>query len=600
MLPLFDLRSILISSIQENRILLSIPWIVQYLIMLDHVALQLKYYKDLLQILYEIYIIIEIRPSFYRPTTKFIIRLCLGWLFDQLGFNDLFYTYRQQRISMPENQNFIKTLLWSSFNSNEKHSFSDSELRNFPSRSDDCFEFNANLEEILTIACPFLADFRVSIMPSKLSKTVSRSGKYRYITTKLAENNTCTNEKPTDAQSNLLGEFLQSQSQSTRKTIDYVIERTASAVVKDFQMEHFIPIKEAVIRDVSLITEKKYFGIKKELLIIYKSGLDKINKIWNSQIYEKIKLRTAQALNALLPNETLPLLKDILIKYSIKKSSYKSNEWKQTHCSGIEIFTQDIDADVDKILRNINVVKNDDYLLKLNINGSLPSQTFSNMQYKIFDITNIEKEISFHKIIQTIEDLHNCIHQHELSKTTTKIAALQLIELAVFLICYRGKELQETDNLSHVSEFYTKFINFFIQPNLKEFITIPESKIKHDNDIEPPSGLKIIEEKISNMYIFQNFFNARLIFMIKLNGCGKDSWMALQKFLVTLINSNLMSLCNLNDQCLLALKQDFDEDIMQNISNLMSCIFDETLGDQMTNEKLVTQVLSNLMRDIDF
>lgn len=604
MLPLFDLRSILIKSIFDNRILLTIPWIVQYLMMLDHVTLQLKYYKELLTILFELYITLENRTMSSRATAKFIIRICLGYLFEQPGIADAYYLYRQNRnnYNLSDVINDMKALTWSPFNSSDVSSNkSDLERRKNLTRDVNSVDFNANLEEILNAACPFLADFRVSIMPSRLSKTLSRSGKYRYITTKLADTNTSIKEKTTDVQANLLGEFLQSQSQSTRKTIDFVIERTASAAIKDFQFEHFIRIKESVSKHVSGIRVNKYALVKEALLRIYRAGLEEINLKWNNEMHNKIKERVSEAINALLPKETLVDLKNLFIKYSIQKSLQKTNEWKAMYCSGLEIFSTDLDADVDKVIRSSAAVKNDDYLLNLDINSSLPSISFSNIQILISYVMCIDKKLEFPKMFKTIQDFEDCIGKQELSKVTFKIAAIQMIELAVFLICYRGSELQLIENEAFRIEFHEKFIEFFKQPKLLEFIQIPESITKDSNE-EPPNDLKIFEDKISNNYIFQNFFNARLVHLIKMNGCGRDSWISLQDFLIFLIEKKLMSLNNLNDQCLLTLKQDIDSESLQHVSNLMNGVFESYAYDRTINEqtKLVTQVLSNLTNNVDF
>lgn len=124
---------ILNNSYRKHRLILTIPWIVQLLAMLDLYSLRLIYFKKLHQMLFDIYIncvcksndvIINDHQQINNLSTnaadrstrsqkitipndnKLLIRMCLGWLFDLQSFpRDLFHTWLKFRSSKGNNEN---------------------------------------------------------------------------------------------------------------------------------------------------------------------------------------------------------------------------------------------------------------------------------------------------------------------------------------------------------------------------------------------------------------------------------------------------------------------------------------------------------------
>lgn len=69
--------------------------------MLDSISLRLEYYRDVFHMFYELYMITTNYESnlklSLRRTSVIIIRLVLGWLFDQQNVPNEYYSYRQAR-----------------------------------------------------------------------------------------------------------------------------------------------------------------------------------------------------------------------------------------------------------------------------------------------------------------------------------------------------------------------------------------------------------------------------------------------------------------------------------------------------------------------
>lgn len=236
LLPTFDIKSIILKAITEKKQIVIIPWVVQYLSMLDYVTLRLNYYKDVFCILFKLYVENSILETNFLK--YFIVKFCLGWLFEQSTLSECYFNYRQQHCSVE----MIKHSLKAVNNGLEKEIF------------------NPMYEALVVAACPFLSEFRVSIMPPRVEKHPSRTGKYRHITTML----TSTKKEELDVKKKLTEAFLQTQSPSVRRIVDFVIERVTSAAVKDFQYNFLFKIKKEVAEQIKEIT-----SIDEVLLLIF-------------------------------------------------------------------------------------------------------------------------------------------------------------------------------------------------------------------------------------------------------------------------------------------------------------------------------------------
>lgn len=224
LLPTFDVKSLLIQAITDHRLTIVIPWVSQYLSMLDYVTLRLNYYQEVFNILYEIYMLSS--GNWLEDPSKFIVRVCLGWLFEHPHVPKTYYNYRLNRKSaLASDQSIVKTC-----DAKQKEALV------------------PIFETIVVASCPFLSDFRVAIKPVAI-KQLSRTGQYRHIRTKLAIE-AKTEKVVKNNQEILLDVFLKSQSPSVVKIVDLVIDRVFSAVIKDFQFEHLVPMKKAVQQEV--------------------------------------------------------------------------------------------------------------------------------------------------------------------------------------------------------------------------------------------------------------------------------------------------------------------------------------------------------------
>lgn len=176
--PDFDVRGIMVRAIDGRKLLVTIPWLVEYLAMLDFITIRLDYYRELFRMLYTIYLRVNVVDGYnglcVMPQSKFIIRTCLGWLFEHPAVPEDYYNFN------------VKTNFSNALNMEWQ------KQQQLLHEEANCYigndaELNSHLESLIHSACPFLADFRVSMMPHRITKAVSRTGRYRHITTKIQD-----------------------------------------------------------------------------------------------------------------------------------------------------------------------------------------------------------------------------------------------------------------------------------------------------------------------------------------------------------------------------------------------------------------------------
>lgn len=338
--------------------------------MLDIVTMQLDYYKELFYVLYSIYA--QVNQVNNRsalcvmPTSKLIIRACLGWLFDHENIPESYYSVGNIRNALQFDVKVVDSP---------------------PHAAAAQIPLHPLLENMLIKACPFLTDLRIAIIPQKTTKAVSRTGRYRHITTKFQDTKQVeAAAKTRSGQSDLIEAFLQSQTPSVRKTIDFVVDRATSAVVKDFQVMHLIQVR----RDAKQRTEecartsKNVETLTKEMTRIFAEFLMRLHDKWNEAVKENCRKRICGAFDSLMPIEMLDEVKNRLIAIAYRRTIEKIEEWRTANISTITVFTKDIAAEARKIFtdgRSQNVEPAGQNLV-INLDTSCaPSELFSQLQY---------------------------------------------------------------------------------------------------------------------------------------------------------------------------------------------------------------------------
>ncbi|NXD70823.1 CDAN1 protein, partial [Eolophus roseicapillus] len=103
-LPVLDVLKLLRQSIQDHRSILTIPWIVEYLSLVDHIAPFLDYYRKVFCLLLRVYRLMVLSEDKEMSfLNKLLILAVLGWLFQVPSVpEELFFTtdVRQEGLMM--------------------------------------------------------------------------------------------------------------------------------------------------------------------------------------------------------------------------------------------------------------------------------------------------------------------------------------------------------------------------------------------------------------------------------------------------------------------------------------------------------------------
>lgn len=206
-----DLKNILTSSLETGTLILTIPWLTEYLAMLDYVTIRLPYFQNILVQLFWLYhqfsenssMVLE-NSLVLNTSSMVLLKFCLGWLFELPHFpSDQYFTWLS-------NPNY-------SINSKPITLRNKLVLDNL-----DIVDHN-----ILFTCCPYLEEIK-----KLLQSNSARSGiTVKHITPLSAVESTSeASEKRLKIQ--LEEAFFNGQPVSIRKTVDFISERVASACVK--------------------------------------------------------------------------------------------------------------------------------------------------------------------------------------------------------------------------------------------------------------------------------------------------------------------------------------------------------------------------------
>lgn len=355
--PPFEMRTHLERAMRGGKLLITLPWLVQYLIMLDLVTLQLPATLSTLELLYALYAEAQAIPQQpMQPCALFITRSCLGWLLEsQPALSSDYYSQRKTLTTSRATAELVKVCLQSL-----------------------CFATRAGnvaslLEQLLLVACPFLHEFRVAITPSQ--RQAQRNGRYRYITTRLEQlsssgnSSSSKNQQPTEPEGSISGSlaavacpleqqqrklidaFLHSQNASMRRLLEFVTERSFKCVVKDAQQKILLPSKSAADGQVNGISSTQQQEVLRELQRIYQQALIQASQQWEEQVPGMLEKRIEQSLEALLPENTNQVLRRTYAQLIRQQAQIQLKQWVQANLLQSTFYHGDLQEIASKVCR---------------------------------------------------------------------------------------------------------------------------------------------------------------------------------------------------------------------------------------------------------
>uniref|UniRef100_A0A8C3KD43 Codanin-1 C-terminal domain-containing protein n=1 Tax=Calidris pygmaea TaxID=425635 RepID=A0A8C3KD43_9CHAR len=277
-LPVLDVLKLLRQSIRDQRSILTIPWIVEYLSLVDHIAPFLDYYRKVFCLLLLMVLSEDKEISFLN---KLLILAVLGWLFQV-----------ESLVSFP------------SFSHQDSVPLVD--------------------QQLLYTCCPYLGELRKLLASFVAGSGAKNGGFIRKITPTAAESlapkASVTQRK---LQVELEQAFFHNQPPSLRRTVEFVAERVGSNCVKYIKatlVAELVQRAEVMLQDKVKEEDANQDKLLEEVCAhLYEEGAQALIKG-----REFCKKKGPEAVRVLLPEETsaavLSSAEDIAVELATEKA----------------------------------------------------------------------------------------------------------------------------------------------------------------------------------------------------------------------------------------------------------------------------------------
>ncbi|KAJ8956313.1 hypothetical protein NQ318_015050 [Aromia moschata] len=323
--PSFDIKQLLQDSIKSKNLTLSIPWMTEYIAMLDYVTLRLPYYLSVHKILFELYIKCDTHNTQYNYA-KCSVKFCLGWLFELPHFPDAeYFNFCTAPLPRRETED----------GNDGKPEGNDAKLKSLD-------EANVVDQSVLYVCCPFLEEVKRLLSSDALNSSVT----VKHITPVTAVQSSREIAKKRLEQQ-LEEAFLNGQPVSVRKTVEFVSERVASACVK-----HVCGLVPS-FKKTSLEEFRKFLASWKETSANASPGREKSQKV-------ALKTKAAQsaqrslgllreacekAVAGIVEEKTRDVCRSIAAKMCLDRV----RQWMGSHVTAT-IFAKDLDVEAQRAL----------------------------------------------------------------------------------------------------------------------------------------------------------------------------------------------------------------------------------------------------------
>ncbi|XP_072195102.1 codanin-1 [Excalfactoria chinensis] len=323
-LPVLDILKLLRRSIQNQRSVLTIPWIVEFLSLVDHVAPFLDYYRKVFCLLLQIYRLMilseEKEMSFLN---KLLILAVLGWLFQVPSVpEELFFAtdVRQEGLVMD-------TVT------------SAQALDSVPLVD----------QQLLYTCCPYLGELRKLLASFVAGSGVKNGGFMRKITPTAAETlapkTSITQRK---LQVELEQAFFHNQPPSLRRTVEFVAERVGSNCVKHIKatlVAELVQRAEVMLQDKVKEEDANHDKLLEEVCShLYDEGAQALIKG-----REFCKKKGPEAVRVLLPEETSAAVLSSAEDIAVELATEKACGWLSANIAAL--IKREVKATFNKMLK---------------------------------------------------------------------------------------------------------------------------------------------------------------------------------------------------------------------------------------------------------
>ncbi|XP_012235265.2 codanin-1 [Linepithema humile] len=564
-LPSLNLQMCLHNAILEGKLILTIPWIVKYLAMMDIVSLRLPYYKQILEILYYIYRGVN-QVNFSAPDclisqqAAMLLKSSLCWLFELPNFPKDFCNIWQKTCKIKELKNLkqIEKLLF------EKKRNSHSIDCSVPAKC-SLDKLDIVTDQIMRMCCPRTESTLSVFHGNGMNLNVNSNKHITPVTSQLQQTGS-TNIRAKHLELQLEEAFFHGQPASTRKTVDFVSERVASTCVKHICNTLLTSSREANLNSFRKILKRKqiekdpdeqnepstsYLNEFKTLLVSDMNTLaNNVSRDLKDQCEKTIpaicEMRVATSIESLLAEDSLTAVKEMCIKIATRMATERINQWIQSHIVGGSLFIKDMELEINRFFRNNSPVHTKQ---EKNHNMDVPSPTvvideLRELIWQMLDNNGIGLTMS--STLNVLDKLYLAFNQrNDLLPGPQKILFYLSIDFTLFLIAYR------TDLFTQ--ELQDKLIKIWSL-----------SSLRNDEDDSP----------LHRLLCSRNI-------MLLAQPENDAIWSVFGKFLKRLLETKILDINSLSDQCVALFRENWPVPLLKLLSK---CLTEAIDGYKTTDE----------------
>ncbi|KAL3873142.1 hypothetical protein ACJMK2_036296 [Sinanodonta woodiana] len=499
-----DLVLCLRTSVTQGRVSLTLPWIVEFLSMMDFMAPHLDYYQLLLFLLLCLH-----RMTWEQLQVKFtfshiMVVTLSSWLFSVPVIPEGLFASE-----IPEN---VQDIIL-----NESPSALD--MTNFVDQS------------LFYFCCPYIGEIKMLLVEFAVGSN-SKASTIKKITPVSADFQAVKSVNEKQLQLQMEENFFHNHPASLKRVVEFVADRTASNFIKKFRftllqlsiaegkeklLEVLLPkaesssagkMKDRMSIEISKIAQE-------QCLLVKNSAFKECGSYCQSKIPNLMKL--------LLPDDQSDIVIDTAVKISACMAEEKIVSWMNKHINP-GMFQNEFQPELDKFNKTMLVQQKTEHsdLILTSVDPSPldvrcaaehcedlrhPSDVLIDLKDTIKDAVLNGKKIPREKLLSLMKETEDTLcKRQDILPGVFKAFTRLTVDLLLYLTCFQP-------------EFYTD-----------EMISINMSLWRDPT--------------------LAQFFSGRVVYMLEASPDPQGSWQRYNGLLVTLVNANIFQLSDLQTVCL--------------------------------------------------